>query len=127
MAERKDWQYNCVGCGEVVTAGVDLAGNCPKCRGSRWLCHWLLKDHIRKEPDKGMAPGRIITPKTELLPLKRNGNPTPGPKIPIIPDGLIRELAGQGLGAKAIASRLAGQGIAVSAMTIHRRLQERFL
>ena len=70
-----------------------------------------------------VAPGRVITPRKELLPLKRDGNPTPGPKIATIPDDLIKELARQGFGAKAIASRLAGQGIKVSAMTIHRRLQ----
>jgi hypothetical protein len=108
-------------------AGADFAGNCPKCRGSRWLCHWLKKDCSTREPGEVTAPGQVITPRKELLPLKPNGNSTPGPKIPTIPDDLIKELSSQGLGAKAIASRLAEQGVVVSAMTIHRRLQGSFL
>lgn len=123
------WRNSCVGCGEVViTNGGDQPGQCPKCKGWAWLCHWVnppakQSTTIKGESDKGMTPGHIITPKTELLPLKPNGNSTPGPKIPTIPDGLIKELAGQGLGAKAIVSRLAEQGIVVSHMTIQRRLR----
>jgi len=122
-----DWLYTCTGCGKDIMAGADFAGSCPKCRGSRWLCHWLKKDYSTRGPGGVTAPGQVITPPKELLPLKRNGNSIPGPKIPTIPDGLIKELAGQGLGAKAIASKLADQGIEVSAMTIHRRLQESLL
>lgn len=121
------WQYICIGCGEIVMAGAEFAGNCPKCRGSRWLCHWLAKDHSTREPVAVTASGRVPIPQTELLPLKRNGNSTPGPKIPTIPGSLIRDLAAQGLGVKAIASRLADRGIVVSHMTIQRRLQESFL
>ena len=122
-SELKDWQYICIGCGEIVMAGADFAENCPKCHGSRWLCHWLKKDYSTRESGEVTAPGQVITPPKELLPLKRHGNSTPGPKIPTIPDSLIKELASQGLGAKAITSRLAEQGIVVSHMTIQRRLQ----
>ena len=126
-SKMSDWEYRCINCGKVVTTGADFAGSCPECHGARWCCHWLSKDHNSEESGGEITPGRILTPKTELLPLNRNGNSTPGPKIPAIPNGLIKELAGQGLGVKAIATKLAEQGIVVSHMTIQRRLQSAFL
>lgn len=104
-------------------AGVDFVGSCPKCHGGRWHCHWSEKNNHTKRTTRVTAPRQVITPPGELLPLKRNGNSTPGPKIPQVPDDLIRDLAGQGLGVKAISTKLAEQGIVVSHMTIHRRLQ----
>lgn len=45
-----------------------------------------------------------------------------GPKLTELPDDLIRELAGQGLGSKAITTKLAKQGYSVSYKTVQRRL-----
>jgi len=46
-----------------------------------------------------------------------------GPKFTELPDDLIRQLAGQGMGSKVIAARLRDDGIKVSYKTIQRRLQ----
>jgi hypothetical protein len=133
MAEISEWLNVCIGCGhQRVTHGDELPGECAKCHGWRWLCHWVNKPGVttkstEKESAGVTAPGQGITPPKELLPLKQNGNSPPGPKIPPVSDDLIKELAGQGLRSKAIASKLAEQGIVVSAMTIHRRLQEGLL
>jgi hypothetical protein len=117
MAEISEWLNVCIGCGhQRVTHGDELPSECPNCHGWRWLCHWINKPRVTTKLGQG------ITPAKELIPLKRNGNSHPGPKIPPLPDDLIKELAGQGLGSKAIASRLAEQGIVVSHMTIYKRL-----
>ena len=46
-----------------------------------------------------------------------------GPKFTELPDDLISQWAGEGMGSKAIAARLYDQGIFVSYKTIQRRLQ----
>jgi len=46
-----------------------------------------------------------------------------GPKFTELPDDLIRQLACQGMGSKAIAARLRDDGIDVSYKTIQRRLE----
>lgn len=46
-----------------------------------------------------------------------------GPKRRDLPEDLIRQLAGQGMGSKAIAARLKTEGIVISYKTIQRRLQ----
>ncbi|MFC1965192.1 hypothetical protein ACFLWG_04260 [Chloroflexota bacterium] len=46
-----------------------------------------------------------------------------GPKHRELPDNLIEKLSAEGLGSKAIASRLAVDGIKVSSKTVQRRLQ----
>lgn len=45
-----------------------------------------------------------------------------GPKHRDLPEGLIRQLANEGMGAKAIATRLTGEGVTVSYKTIQRLL-----
>ena len=46
-----------------------------------------------------------------------------GPKHRDMPEDLMRQLAGQGMGSKAIAARLRTEGVDVSYKTIQRRLQ----
>ena len=49
-----------------------------------------------------------------------------GPKHRSLPDDLIEQLAGEGMGSKAIAAKLKGEsGIEVSYKTIQRRLSAR--
>ncbi len=45
-----------------------------------------------------------------------------GPKFTELPEDLIRQLAGEGMGSKAIASRLKAEGLEISYKTIQRRL-----
>jgi len=47
-----------------------------------------------------------------------------GPKITELPDDLIRQWASEGVGSKAISTRLKAKGFFVSYKTIQRRLQE---
>ena len=59
-----------------------------------------------------------ITTGTSARPL-----PKRGPKFAELPEILIRQWAGEGMGSKAIAARLKGEGIDVSYKTIQRRLR----
>lgn len=60
MSNKAIWQNICVGCGtQVETHGADLPGQCPKCHGWRWLCHWLNPPEKEKI---GKRWGQLTTP-----------------------------------------------------------------
>jgi DNA-directed RNA polymerase subunit RPC12/RpoP len=135
MAKANDWTYICVDCGHQVTAGVDFQGDCPKCHGSRWLCHWQNKDrdNPRKPPLEalgGIKPhGGILS--QVLGPLvawdKMNqGDPEalPGHGRPArpTPERLIKELSSQKYSSRAIEKELARRGFHTSYKTIQRCL-----
>lgn len=132
MAEIKDWQYICVGCGKVTMAGVDFAGSCPGCGGTRWLCHWLKgttkpsgAQETRGKPSEAMISHADNLSQPFETQQKNNGS-KPGPK-PLPVDDLVKKLAAQGLSSRVIAAKLAERGIDVSYKTIQRRLQGSFL
>lgn len=131
MTDTETWEYRCVGCSELVIAGADFAGECPKCHGSRWLCHKVKVIVTPEQPDQPITPPTIMSP-LKLADDVRIGGKTgvgdtlktgPGRKQLDIPVGLIKKLAGQGLGVKQIASRLSDQGIVISYRTVQRRIQ----
>jgi len=133
MAEIKDWQFICIGCGKVVMAGGDFAGSCPKCCGTRWLCHWLkgaTKPSGAREGGKEPSTPMISQPDNLSQPVSieqnGNGHKKPGP-APLPVGDLVKTLAAQGLSSRGIAAKLAEQGIDVSYKTIQRRLQASFL
>ena len=47
MADTNDWEYGCMGCGHLVTAGGDFNQPCLSCGGHGWICHWLKKPGAR--------------------------------------------------------------------------------
>lgn len=132
-----DWQYICVGCGEIVMAGADFVGNCPKCRGSRWLCHWLSKDHDSRKrctTEKGAInshDGIMLPNKLHHNPLNddKNGGTENHHRGRGQPEKITRELLKpfrrRGLGCKRIARELEAQGIKVHWMTVSRHLNRR--
>lgn len=60
----------------------------------------------------------IITPAVATRPITKRG-----PKFTELPDDLISQWVGEGLGSKAIAARLRDKGIEISYKTVQRRLQ----
>jgi len=128
MAEMKDWQYICIGCGKVIMAGADFASPCPGCGGTRWLCHWLKQATKPSEAQKtrGKPAEPMISHADNLSqPFEteqKNNGAKPGPK-PLPVDDLVKKLAAQGLSSRVISAKLSEQGISVSYKTIQRRLQ----
>jgi len=133
MDKVNDWQYICVGCGEVVMAGVDFAGNCPKCHGSRWMCHWLKKPGAipgksaesvsQAHSSEPQGWDRIVFEKSPVGNLSRPGNNKPGPKSRGLPGDLITQLSQQGLSSRQIAADLAARGFHFSYKSVQRLLK----
>ena len=136
----ESWLYVCITCGNRLTAGPGFQGSCPGCHGIRWLCHWLDKDTERAAPIVDKLPERtergqdnlsplkhtpvvVRTRDSERLTLSSTPGTSPGRKETLLPVDLISRLASQGLGCKAISTKLLEQGIVVSYRTIQRRLQ----
>ena len=144
MVEISEWLNICVGCGsQKITHGAELPGQCPECRGWRWLCHLQTKMpekrmlnptettkdigaiicHPINNPLSANPKGDILTPSVK----KPKGQKKAGLEHQPMLDDLIKQLASQGLGCKAIESKLLEQGIAISYRTIARRLQDSLL
>ena len=144
-----DWLYTCTGCGYQRLAGVVFSQPCKKCGGHGWMCHWLKKfgeipeksvviasvpdNNNGKACDKTPDPiGRhdnVLSPLNHTDNVTERGNlkeltPTTGRPEIILPTEEIIQLASQGLGCRAIATKLLEEkGIVVSYRTIQRRLQ----
>ena len=140
MAKANDWQYSCIDCGKLTMAGVDFAGSCPGCGGTRWLCHWIrngakedfkaenkgckLLDHMIRH--SGNLSQVFINNTIRKFPENGKISNRPGPKPQPLGD-LVSQLASQGLSSRMIAARLNELGINVSYKTIQRRLQRALL
>jgi len=131
------WRYCCKTCGHEL--GIDKAfpEKCPGCQAGGWwgnltaktprgiipavlgypnqLCHGADHAAMRQSAQNNGDSRGVLTP--EKLEGRR------GPKFKATPDDLILELSGQGNRPKEIAMALEGQGIRISARTVHRRLQ----
>ena len=132
-----NWLNICVDCGNrMITRGPELPGQCPGCHGWRWLCH--LQTPIEKDSGgyQDSTP-EFCPPILDALVAKRpmdkntatppdNGGKRGRPRV-MIPDDLIQQLSGEGLGAMRIADKLKEQGIEISYKTIQRRLQASLL
>lgn len=130
MAEISEWLNICVDCGNrVTTYGSGLPGQCPSCKGWRWSCHWQNKTPEKKgldpsEPPKDTGAGDCH-PINDALSANSKGDKLISPVQKV--DDLIKTLAGQGLGCKAIERKLIEQGVVISYRTIARRLQTSFV
>jgi hypothetical protein len=132
-----EWLSVCVDCGRrLTTRGPELPGQCPGCKGWRWLCH--LQNPTEKDKPSFVGGYKDTTP--ELCPPingavmskavvdKIDGTPTNngvkhGRPLVAVPDDLIRQLSGEGLGSIRIAEVLKEKGIDISYKTVQRRLQ----
>jgi len=140
------WLNICVDCGnQVVTRGAELPGECPKCRGWRWLCHLAgnnngHRQHYSNKKINQKTDTSIFTPMSIMSTLKDTRKPAIRGKMRAargdsgdnghrgrpqteVPEGLIKKLAKKGYGAKRITRHLLDQeGVAVSYRTVLRRL-----
>lgn len=131
------WLNICVDCGrKVITHGPELPGQCPGCKGWRWLCH--LQNSTRKEkpplvekhrntaaefcpPKDAPETAKTMVDKIRVQP-SGNGDKRGRPRV-MIPDDLIQQLSNEGMGAIRIAEKLKEHGIVISYKTVQRRLQ----
>jgi DNA-directed RNA polymerase subunit RPC12/RpoP len=140
MTEKNDWEYRCTNCAHVVLASADFNAPCPNCGGHGWISRWLNKPGSKVVHDNrktgGSIPSSIVTTQNQMTPLNctdgKGNKPIlgqvqdgkrPGGNHRAVPDDMVKELASQGLGCKAIANKLLDQGIVISPSTINRRLQ----
>lgn len=137
MTEISEWLNICVSCGKrVIIHGPELPGQCPACKGWRWLCH--LQNSTGKDEPSFAGGHQNTTP--EFCPPKNNAvatrtlmdkiNVPPkdsevkrGRPLVMVPDDLIRQLSSEGMGAMRIAEKLRESGIVISYKTVQRRLQ----
>lgn len=141
MAEISEWLNICISCGNrVTTHGPELPGQCPACKGWRWLCH--LQNPTRKDKPSFAEGYQDTTPEfcpprnnalaTKTLVDKINACPKHsevkrGRPPVMVPDDLIQQLSSDGMGAVRIAEKLQEMGIVASYKTIQRRLQRDLL
>ncbi len=89
---------------------------------------WTPKSTVKNALQVELLPSLIVSTVNEQKNKVDTIQPTPpprrGPKSHSLPDDKIRQLALAGLGSKAIASKLQGEGIEVSYKTIQRRLSK---
>ena len=46
-----EWRNSCIGCGHLeITHGSGLPGDCPKCHGTKWLCHLIIPENPQDPP-----------------------------------------------------------------------------
>lgn len=123
---------SCIGCGEIFTGDLRLSP-CDKCNSTRFSTHtdsWLRQKTVTNTEKVSQLGQEIMSTlkvkKSEVDIIQptvlKNYSQKRGPKFQTLPDGFIRELASEGLGAKAITTQLKDRGYSVSYKTIQRRL-----
>ena len=129
-AEQSPDPRYCHGCYEFLKAEAKLL---PRTKRPVWIPK-AEKDETATEnlyriPGHGRAIMSTVNgQKTEVDIIEpavaTRPSPKRGPKFTELPEGLIKQLAGEGMGSKAIVARLKETGFDVSYKTVQRRLQE---
>ena len=126
------WRYQCKSCDYQVKVDKVFPEKCPGCGTGGWWGHLTSQNGVRGKNlwDKILKP---VKTRSNILsqPVFDNDNDVlehngPGRK-PLPLDGIVKELASQGMSSRGIAAALIEQGINVSYKTIQRRLQASLL
>ena len=126
------WRYQCKSCDYQGKVDNAFPEKCPGCGAGGWWGHLTSQNGVSVEilRDKLINPAK---PQSSILsqPVCEgkndvSGHNGPGRK-PLPLDGIVKELASQGMSSRGIAAALIEQGINVSYKTIQRRLQASLL
>lgn len=126
------WRYQCKSCDCQVKVDNAFPEKCPGCGAGGWWGHLTAQSGIRGKNSRDKIPKPVKTRSNILSqPIFNNNNDVlentgPGRK-PLPLDGIVKELASQGMSSRGIAAALIEQGINVSYKTVQRRLQASLL
>ena len=115
----------CQGCYEFLLKEVELL---PASKRPKWIpkAQRVGSKSIPVPQDEVLIMSTVKRKKTEvdIIPpaVSARTPPKRGPKHKPLPEDLVKQWAGEGMGAKAIATMLTGEGVEVSYKTIQRLL-----
>ena len=130
------WRYQCKRCAREVGIDAAFPETCPGCGAGGWWGKLTSAERCDTTPSVSNHTPELCHPfddavvgesaQNRAIPGAPHGvKPGRGRPTMPLPEGMMRELAGQRFGAKRIAQELEAKGITVSSRTINRRLQGR--
>ena len=125
MSQQSPDPRYCQGCFDCLVSEARMLDE----RGITKKADWMPKigrdvQIVEKQPSGIMSTSNETLAKVDIIKTEDSQSPfcKRGPKHKQLPDELIKELEGKGMGSKAIATQLKAQGIEISYKTVQRRL-----